>query len=358
MNTELIVLLYSAGIIQTLILGAVILKKKKLSLKSNQILLGLLGSILIVLAQYALAISSSGFNNRFLGELATIFWFGLGPLYYLYTLSRIKPDFKIRRWQWLLFLVPAYNLLQYTLSLIQPGIALYFFFDNDIVYSYAWLMAYLLHTLLFVVLAVLAIRKHPSAKITPLLNFFYLWLGILISATIYLLFKVNSSVYFYQIEIYLVVVFNVFVLMLTFRSLLSTREFDSEEIKELKYSNSGLSEKELEILHSKLVSTMGTEKPYMDRKLNLAQLAQISDIRENQLSQVFSQHLNSSFYDFISQYRLTEVEQRLSDPKYAHLKIISLAEDCGFNSKAAFYKTFKEKHHLTPTQYLKQLKAS
>ena len=94
----------------------------------------------------------------------------------------------------------------------------------------------------------------------------------------------------------------------------------------------------------------------MDRKLNLTGLARVSEIRENQLSQVFSQYLNSSFYDFVSQYRLREVEERLKDPKYAHLKIISLAEDCGFNSKAAFYKTFREKHAQTPTQYLKSLK--
>lgn len=353
MSNYFILLLYSAGIIQTLVLAAVILKKKKPGSKSNQILLALLLTILFVLVQYTLVISESGFRNRFLGELTTICWFGLGPLFYLYALSQ-RTDFKIRSWHTVLFIIPIYNLLQYGVSLFHPGLGFYLLFDNGIVYSYAWLMAYLLHTMLFVIFSIVGLKKKDTATNQSLLRFFYIWLTVLVVASSYLFIKANGLVYFYKIERYLVVVFDVFVLMLTFKSLLSSRAFDAEE-EALKYSNSALSEKELAQLHEKLIEVMDREKPYMNRKLNLAELSRVTAIRENQLSQVFSQYLNSSFYDFVSQYRLREVEQRLQDPKFAHLKIISLAEDCGFNSKAAFYKTFKEKHAQTPTQYLKSI---
>lgn len=353
MSNPLIMLLYSAGIIQTLILGAVIIIKKKSGSAPNRILLTLLSTILLVLVQYILLLTGNRLGNRLLGELGTASWFALGPLFYLYVLSR-KPGFQLARWHLLLFAVPVYNLLQYAISLFYPGLGFYLLFDNAVVYSYAWLMAYLVHTVIFVVMSILHLRRGTTEGRSSLLLFFQLWLGVLVVASAYLLIKANGLVYFYQLERYLVVVFNVFVLMLTFRSLLTSKAFDAEK-SEPKYSNSGLSEKELARLHEHLVAVMNEKKPYLDRKLNLTALARVAAIRENQLSQVFSQYLDSSFYDFVSQYRLTEVEQRLRDPKFAHLKIISLAEDCGFNSKAAFYKTFKEKHAQTPTQYLKSV---
>ncbi|GEM_PF-1531305 len=354
MSNYLIVLLYSAGIVQTLILGAVIVKKRKLGKAPDRILLGLLLTILLVLVQYTLILTGNWRANRLMGELGTASWFALGPLFYLYTLSR-KPGFALHTWHLLLFLIPLYNLLQYTVSLFYPGLGFFLLFNNAVVYSYAWLMAYMAHTLLFVLFSVISIRKSTTNDHKSLLRFLQLWLAVLILLSIYLLLKANSLTYFYQLERYLVIIFNIFVHILTFRSLLASRAFDTEKT-EPKYSNSGLSREELARLYEKLESTMKQEKPYMDRKLNLTGLARVSEIRENQLSQVFSQYLNSSFYDFVSQYRLREVEERLKDPKYAHLKIISLAEDCGFNSKAAFYKTFREKHAQTPTQYLKSLK--
>lgn len=353
MSNQLILLLYSAGIIQTLILGAVIIIKRKSGSTPNRILLALLLTILLVLVQYSLILTGSQMRNRLLGELGTASWFALGPLFYLYVLSR-KPAFRLARWHMVLFIVPAYNLLQYAFGFIYPGLGFYLLFDNAVVYSYAWLMAYMIHSVIFVVISIVYLRRNISEGSPSLLRFFQLWLGVLLLASAYLLIRANSLVYFYQLERYLVVVFNVFVLMLTFRSLLTSKAFDAEK-SEPKYSNSGLSEKELARLHKQLVEVMHQKKPYLDRKLTLAALARVTAIRENQLSQVFSQHLRSSFYDFVSHYRLKEVEQRLRDPKFAHLKIISLAEDCGFNSKAAFYKTFKGKHGQTPTQYLKSV---
>ncbi|GAB5528050.1 MAG: hypothetical protein Roseis2KO_59220 [Roseivirga sp.] len=355
MSNSLILLLYSAGIIQTVILGAVIIIKKKSGSTPNRILLALLFTILVVLVQYSLLLTESQFRSRLLGELGTASWFALGPLFYLYVLSR-KPAFQWARWHAVLFIIPVYNLAQYAISFIYPGLGFYLLFNNAVVYSYAWLIAYLLHCIIFVVISILHLRRNIPESGPSLLRFFQLWLLILLLASAYLLIKANSLVYFYQLEGYLVLVFNLFVLMLTFRSLLTSKAFDTEK-SEPKYSNSSLSEKELARLHAQLVEVMDQEKPYLDRKLNLAQLASLAAIRENQLSQVFSQYLNSSFYDFVSQYRLKEVEQRLRDPRFAHLKIISLAEDCGFNSKAAFYKTFKEKHAQTPTQYLKSVQS-
>ena len=48
---------------------------------------------------------------------------------------------------------------------------------------------------------------------------------------------------------------------------------------------------------------------------------------------------------------LEEVKVRLLDPKYAHLTMLAIAYDAGFNSKSSFNMTFKKHVGLTPSEY-------
>ena len=112
MNTQIITLLYAGGIIQSLVLIAVIIKKKSLSLHANKILIALLVAITVVLVQYVLIAGQTNVGGRFLSVLGTAFWFGLGPLFYLYALSKSETGFKFKKRHLLFFLAPIYNLLQ------------------------------------------------------------------------------------------------------------------------------------------------------------------------------------------------------------------------------------------------------
>ena len=105
---------------------------------------------------------------------------------------------------------------------------------------------------------------------------------------------------------------------------------------------------------NELNEAVAAHKPYLDKDLNLAALSKVTAIKENDLSQLFSQHMKSGFYEYIRDLRLREVEKRLKDPQYSHLKIASIAEECGFKSRSAFYKAFKERHGVTPSRYLKE----
>ena len=58
-----------------------------------------------------------------------------------------------------------------------------------------------------------------------------------------------------------------------------------------------------------------------------------------------------NFYEFINQYRIDEVKRLMDDPANKHLKLISLAYDAGFNSKASFNRIFKQMTEMTPSQY-------
>ncbi|MCF8369703.1 MAG: AraC family transcriptional regulator [Bacteroidales bacterium] len=109
-------------------------------------------------------------------------------------------------------------------------------------------------------------------------------------------------------------------------------------------------------LNDLLISYMDKEKPFLNPELSLPELANSLEISRNQLSSVINKIHNKNFYEFVNQYRVDEVERLMEDPKNKHLKLISLAYDAGFNSKASFYRIFKQLTGKTPTQYLEALK--
>jgi len=106
------------------------------------------------------------------------------------------------------------------------------------------------------------------------------------------------------------------------------------------------------VLNERLVRHMENEKPFLNPELSLPELADSLEVSRNQLSAVINKIHKKNFYDFVNQYRVDEVKQLMKDPKNKHLKLISLAYDAGFNSKASFYRIFKQLTQMTPTQYL------
>ena len=61
--------------------------------------------------------------------------------------------------------------------------------------------------------------------------------------------------------------------------------------------------------------------------------------------------LKKNFYTFVNELRIEEVKEKLRDPKNDNLKILSLAYDSGFNSKATFNRIFKQYVGLTPLEF-------
>ncbi len=103
---------------------------------------------------------------------------------------------------------------------------------------------------------------------------------------------------------------------------------------------------------SKLKAVMKDEKPYLNNKLTIYELAAKVHIPSYFLSQIFNKDLNSNFYDFVNLYRVEEVKKQIKEnPNFSFLAI---ALDCGFNSKASFNRIFKKQTKITPSEYLKK----
>ena len=106
-------------------------------------------------------------------------------------------------------------------------------------------------------------------------------------------------------------------------------------------------------LKTALTTFMRTHRPYLNAELTLSELAKLMNIPTSQLSQAINIGFNKNFKDFINEYRVEAVKKMLLDGSSENFTLLSIAYDCGFNSKATFNRTFKKFTSITPTEYLK-----
>lgn len=96
---------------------------------------------------------------------------------------------------------------------------------------------------------------------------------------------------------------------------------------------------------------MQRERAFLDNDLSLTGLAQRLGVSSHQLSSLLNDYLQQSFYDYINRFRLDEAEHLLrSRPQ---MPIVELAYEAGFNNKNSFYRLFKQRTGMTPSQYRK-----
>lgn len=157
----------------------------------------------------------------------------------------------------------------------------------------------------------------------------------------------------------------VFLYLLGFRSLKqpeikiieAEREPDSISFQEAEsYRKSGLTDELAENYLNKLISLMEGEKPYLNNRLKLSDLAELLAISTHNISEVINRKLNQNFYDFINKYRVEEVKRLIEKDKDYAFSILGLGFEAGFSSKSAFYTSFKKVTGLTPAQYRENLK--
>lgn len=122
-----------------------------------------------------------------------------------------------------------------------------------------------------------------------------------------------------------------------------------------RYERSGLSDREATALKSALLHAMDQTRPWRNRDLTLADLAQLLSTTPHKLSEVLNSQLEQSFYDFVNSYRVRYVQRRIEDEDARNLKILALALDAGFASKSTFNDVFKKHTGRTPSDYRRSL---
>lgn len=130
----------------------------------------------------------------------------------------------------------------------------------------------------------------------------------------------------------------------------------STEASSKRYEKSSLDAALMDDYEKQLYKYIEKNKAYLNPELSLEELAQQVKMPKHHLTQVLNERINKSFYVFINEYRIQEAVKRLNDIK-KDINILSLAFECGFNSKSSFNNYFKKVTGYTPSAYRKMVES-
>jgi len=108
---------------------------------------------------------------------------------------------------------------------------------------------------------------------------------------------------------------------------------------------------EFKNLEEKLKNTFETKKLFLNPDLTLGKLAEATGSTDKKISALLNQHLKVSFYEFVNGYRIEAFKGALKNNQYSDYTIEAISYECGFKSKASFYRVFKSKMNMSPSEY-------
>jgi len=136
-------------------------------------------------------------------------------------------------------------------------------------------------------------------------------------------------------------------------SLFSSQPLETRVKDSRRYEKSGLKPEQSRKIMEELKINMIEGKLFRDPDLTRSMLSDALGVNPNHLSQAINEN-GSTFNDLINSYRVEEFKNRRNEVKTRKETILSLAFECGFNSKSSFNHIFKNSTGMTPSQYIYQ----
>ena len=103
-----------------------------------------------------------------------------------------------------------------------------------------------------------------------------------------------------------------------------------------------------------LKQLMEQKQPYLNPTLTIFELAKLIDMQPHQLSKLINKEFGCNFFEYINRYRIESFKKCMLENKFKDFTLLGVAFECGFNSKSAFNRIFKEQTGLTPGEFRKQ----
>lgn len=306
----------------------------------------------------------------------------VGPLLYLYVLSRTRPDFRLERKHLAHFVVFAghftFIFFRYHIKSIEEKrsiLASHQVFSYTEVYGLV-LLSYA-HYFVYMVLVVVTLRqyqRHIKQVYSDLHKANLNWLlvictGLLLGGLMRLLnnllwLEMPEATILQILDFKLFAISAVFIFACTvvYKSLqqpdvLRLTTTQTEAVRDDLSPARELTAARRAELKQTLLAYMETARPHLNPDLTLYELARDMQISSHRLSDVINAGCRSNFYDFINGYRVRECMARLADAE--NQKYISqIMYECGFNSKSVFNAAFKRATLQTPSEYRKQHSSS
>lgn len=112
----------------------------------------------------------------------------------------------------------------------------------------------------------------------------------------------------------------------------------------------------LEVLKEKVSRSMIEHRPFLNPKLTLQDLSNLTEIKPHLLSRVINKGFELNFSDYINGYRVDEFKELIQREDKKDFTMLAIALEAGFNSKTTFNTTFKKFTKSTPVEFLNSIK--
>ncbi len=295
-------------------------------------------------------------------------FFLFNPAFYLYSRSLTDEKFKLKLIQ-LLHLIPylffEFTNHYYTLSFTVDE---FFIIDPNLWIRLLFAGSFIISLILYNSLSIVYVHKHRMNLKNEFSNISQnqklAWLlFIVISYIIYILTATSLGLFgFFYNDYELSLFFNYSAtLALTFT--LGFYGIRQDEIYKKKLKNNGLSQPEERYKKSKLSNNKKGEikdlilnhfiekSPYLNPELSMQLISEELNIPKHLLTEVLNTVIGKNFFQFVNEYRVNAVKQKLSDASNDKFSIESIGYDCGFSSKSSFFSVFRTITKMTPLQY-------
>lgn len=94
---------------------------------------------------------------------------------------------------------------------------------------------------------------------------------------------------------------------------------------------------------------------YLNTKVNVISFMNEFDVNREFLTLFLEHNGFSNFNEMVNSLRLDDFKCRIKLMEYKKYDLVSVAKESGFNSKASFFRVFKQLEGITPNQYLNSL---
>ncbi|MEQ9297015.1 MAG: helix-turn-helix domain-containing protein [Cyclobacteriaceae bacterium] len=128
----------------------------------------------------------------------------------------------------------------------------------------------------------------------------------------------------------------------------------ARQLSSVKYTQSRLTDEELEQLKMRLEQLMEEQKPFLNRSLMKADLAKMLGVNNPDVARLLNEKIGMNFFEYVNYFRIQEFIALAKMGKAQQLTFFGIAQEAGFNSKTTFNKSFKKIMGTSPSKYFAQ----
>ena len=361
-SSIIIIAIGSVGVTIAIFTSIFFLAQKRIQHISNIFL-----SVLLLLSGLTLlneVLTISGITNRFkhLYFIPILYSLSIGPLFYLFVKSKYYQ--KLSKIDYVHLIIPLVQAIIYWSIGFRSIAYKSSLWENPLFRQFLTLESFLfpLSLLGYSILSIFLLKK-PSTQ-----NYFWNddlrnWLrnfaNIFILISFLELFvsgienffghQLGASIYILRFSIFFL--FILWVAYNTIKLSYPLSIYNSRPKKNI----SLLPVEELSELKKELKRLMELDKIYLNSDLSLQILASYLGTTEKKCSHALRKGLEMNFNQYINSYRVDAFVEKVQEGKHKELTLLSLAYECGFDSKSTFNRAFKLLKGQTPSQFIKSL---